>query len=84
MAQDHTSPCDLATLIKKARLRAHLTQQQVAHQAAVSPSYISKIERQHRTAPGIKLLRVGQVLAIPAATLLHALLHGPCCQDAGA
>lgn len=75
MAQDPAHPCDLASLIKKARLRAHLTQQEVAHQADVHPSYISKIEHQHRTAPGIKLLRVGQVLDIPAAMLMHAILH---------
>jgi transcriptional regulator with XRE-family HTH domain len=78
MAQDQAHTCDLATLIKTARRRAHLTQQQVASQAHVHPSYISKIERQHRSAPGLGLLRVGQVLDIEAGILMHAILQGPC------
>ena len=78
MAQDPAHVCDLASLVKTARHRAHLTQKALATQANVHQSYISKIERQHRTAPGLKLLRVGQVLDIPAATMMHAILHGPC------
>ena len=78
MSQDAIHPCDLASLVKTARRRAHLTQKELATQAEVHQSYISKIERQHRAAPGVKLLRVGQVLDIPAATLLDALLQGPC------
>ena len=78
MAQDDGSPCTLAMLIKQARYRAKLTQLEVAHQAQVHPSYISKIEHQHRSAPGVKLLRVGQVLDIPAASLMAALLAGGC------
>ena len=78
MAQDPACPCDLATLIKQARRRAHLTQQDLAQQAQVHPSYISKIERHHRSNPGVKLLRVGQVLDIPAASLMAALLAGGC------
>ena len=82
MAQDDGSPCTLAMLIKQARCRAKLTQLEVAHQAQVHPSYISKIEHQHRSAPGVKLLRVGQVLDIPASQLLAALLGDPCAPQA--
>jgi len=56
--------------LKKARLKAGLTQEQVAARAPISREYVSQMERNCQSPTVAMLLRVCHILGTPASRIL--------------
>lgn len=60
----------LGTEIKKQRAALQLTQEDLAHRADLTTSFISRLENGRQTPSFLVLLAVAQALEIPAAALV--------------
>jgi transcriptional regulator with XRE-family HTH domain len=60
----------LGNELKKARLKAGLTQEQVAAKARISREYVSQLERNRQSPTVAMLLRVCQILGKPASRII--------------
>jgi len=60
----------LGNELKKARLKAGLTQEQVAAQAQISREYVSQLERNRQSPTVDMLLRVCRILGVPASRIV--------------
>jgi len=56
--------------LKKARLKAELTQEQVAARARISREYVSQMERNRQSPTVVMLLRVCRILGTPASQII--------------
>lgn len=56
--------------LRKARLKAGLTQEQVAARARISREYVSQLERNRQSPTVDMLLRVCRILGVPAANIV--------------
>ena len=63
--------------LKLARLKAGLTQEQVAARARISREYVSQLERNRQSPTVSMLLRVSRILGIPAARLIAKVENPP-------
>ncbi len=74
--------CVLGEVVRQARLRARLSQAELAAQIGVKQNYISRLESGVRTNPSSRVLKaLARVLNIPGDTLVQALPL-PCDWDA--
>lgn len=64
--------------LKKARLKAGLTQEQLAAQAQISREYVSQLERDRQSPTVDMLLRVCRILGVPASRIIAEIeIGGP-------
>lgn len=67
--------------LKKARLKAGLTQEQVAARARISREYVSQLERNRQSPTVDMLLRVCRILGTSASRIIATVekekLHNP-------
>jgi len=59
--------------LKKARLQAGLTQEQVAARARISREYVSQLERNRQSPTVAMLFRVCRILGTPASKVIAAV-----------
>ena len=62
----------LGAAIKATRLKANLTQEQVAHDANIERSHMSKIENGRRNLTFRNVLRIAAAIGCPASEIIAA------------
>jgi transcriptional regulator with XRE-family HTH domain len=62
--------------LRKARLKAGLTQEQVAARTRISREYVSQLERNRQSPTVDMLLRVCRILGVSAATIIAKVEEG--------
>lgn len=62
--------------LRKARLKAGLTQEQVAARTRISREYVSQLERNRQSPTVDMLLRVCRTLGVSAATIVAKVEEG--------
>lgn len=62
--------------LRKARLKAGLTQEQVAARTRISREYVSQLERNRQSPTVDMLLRICRILGVSAATIIGKVEEG--------
>jgi transcriptional regulator with XRE-family HTH domain len=63
----------LGEVIRKARVAAGLTQEELAARARLSRNYISLLEHDQRSVTVVALMRIGRVVGVPASKMIAAV-----------